>query len=66
MNEVGVFLGHLIMPPGCLPEVFQALVRDPGAEPKHTGIMYLFSLEMPQDPLGASGGCNLNKGHLLN
>lgn len=38
------------MPLERLPEVLEALVRDPGAEPKHSGSMYLSGLGMPLDP----------------
>lgn len=43
------------MPPGRLPEVFQALVADPWAGIKHTGIMYNYAdwecLRIPQENL---------------
>lgn len=53
------------MSPGHLPGVFQALVGDPGAEPKHTGIMYNhLSKEWLRVPWENCVGCDLNKEHL--
>lgn len=55
----------MIMSPGHPPSVLWALMGDPGAEPKHNGIMYNhLARECLRIPQESRGGCDLNKEHL--